>query len=74
MPPSPFELMEFLFATIARKPRAVPFQKGAAVARYLDNLIYQLPPGKERQLISMTRQGGMGPSVPVCQVQDVRTD
>jgi hypothetical protein len=52
MPPSPCELMEFLFVTIARKPKAVPFRKGAAVARYLDNLIYQLPPGKERQLIS----------------------
>jgi len=52
MPPSPFELMEFLFTTIARRLKAVPFRQGAAVARYLDNLVYQLPPGKERQLIS----------------------
>jgi hypothetical protein len=45
--------MEFLFATIARKLKTVPFRQGAAVARYLDNLVYQLPRGKERQLIAM---------------------
>ena len=60
MPPSPFELMEFLFATIARKLKAVPFRQGAAVARYLDNLVYQLPPGKERQLIAMLAKAVWG--------------
>jgi hypothetical protein len=44
--------MEFLFATIARKLEPVPFRLGAAVARYLENLVYQLPPGTERRLIS----------------------
>jgi hypothetical protein len=51
MPPSPFELLNFLFATVVRKPPAVPFRQGAAVARYLDDLAYELEAGRERQYI-----------------------
>ena len=49
MPPTPFELLEFLCATLARRPQAMPFRLGAAVARYLDTLAYDVPPGPERQ-------------------------
>ena len=51
MPPSPFELLNFLFVTVARKPPGVSFRQGAAVARYLDDLVYELAPGPDRQLI-----------------------
>jgi hypothetical protein len=49
MPPTPFELLDFLCATLARRPEAVPFRLGAAAARYLDILAYALPAGPERQ-------------------------
>jgi len=49
MPPSPFELLEFLCATLARKPPPMPFRQGAGVARYLDTLAYELDHGTERQ-------------------------
>ena len=51
MPPSPFDVLNFLCVTLARKPPAVSFRQGAAVARYLDDLVYQLAPGRERQRI-----------------------
>jgi len=51
MPPSPFEVLNFLCVTLARKPPAVSFRQGAAVARYLDDLVYELAPGPDRQLI-----------------------
>jgi hypothetical protein len=53
MPPSPFELLNFLFVTVARKPLVLHLREGAAVARYLDDLVYEMPPGPERQLISL---------------------
>jgi hypothetical protein len=56
MPPSPFELLNFLCVTLARKPPAVPFRRGAAVARYLDDLVYELAPGRERQRILLLSQ------------------
>jgi len=49
MPPSPFEVLNFLCVTLARKPPAVPLRQGAAVARYLDDLAYELTPGPERR-------------------------
>ena len=49
MPPSPFELLNFLCVTLARKPPAMPFRQGAAVARYLDDLVYELAPGPDRE-------------------------
>ena len=52
MPPSPFELLNFLCATLARKPPPLQFRQGAAVARYLDDLVYELAPGPDRQHIS----------------------
>jgi hypothetical protein len=51
MPPSPFEVLNFLCVTLARKPLAVSFRQGAAVARNLDDLVYELAPGRERQRI-----------------------
>jgi len=51
MPPSPFEVLNFLCVTVARKPPALSFRQGAAVARYLDDLVYELPPGPDRQLV-----------------------
>ena len=50
MPPSPFELLDFLCVTLARKPPA-PLREGAAIARYLDDLVYELAPGPDRQRI-----------------------
>jgi hypothetical protein len=46
---TPFELLEFLCATLARRPQPPPFRLGAAVARYLNTLAYHVPPGQERQ-------------------------
>ena len=51
MPPSPFEVLNFLCVTLARKPPAVSFRQGAAVARYLDDLVYELAAGPDRQRI-----------------------
>jgi len=51
MSPSPFEVLNFLCVTVARKPPGVSFRRGAAVARYLDDLVYELAPGPDRQLI-----------------------
>src|SRR5450432_2665691 len=51
MPPSPFELLNFLCVTLARKPPAMSFRQGAAVARYLDDLVYELAPGPDRERI-----------------------
>jgi len=42
--------MEFLIATVACKPPAVPFRIGASVARYLDDLAYEYK-GKERAIL-----------------------
>lgn len=50
MPPTPHELLEFLIATLARKPPAVPFRTGASVARYLDDLAYECK-GDERKTL-----------------------
>jgi hypothetical protein len=50
MPPSPHELLEFLIATLARKPPSVPFRTGASVARYLDDLAYGHA-GEERKAL-----------------------
>jgi hypothetical protein len=50
MSPTPHELLEFLIATVARKPPAVPFRIGASVARYLDDLAYHHR-GEERKLL-----------------------
>jgi len=51
MPPSPLELLDALFATVARRTKPMPFHEGAATARYLNNLAYEMPPGPERQRI-----------------------
>ena len=51
MPPSPFEVLNFLCVTLARKPPAVSLRQGAAVARYLDDLVYELAAGPDRQRI-----------------------
>lgn len=51
MPPSPLELLDALFATVARRTKPMPFHEGAATARYLNNLAYEMPPGMERQRI-----------------------
>ena len=53
MPPSPFELLNFLFVTLARKPPVLQLREGAAVARYLDDLVYEMPPGQDRPLMSL---------------------
>ena len=49
MPPPPFELLNFVIVTLARKPPVLQLRDGAAVARYLDCLVDQLPPGEQRQ-------------------------
>jgi hypothetical protein len=49
MPPTPHELLDFLFATVARQPRALSLRQGAAVARYLNQLAHEVSPGPERQ-------------------------
>jgi len=51
MPPSPFEVLNFLCVTLARKPPPVSLRQGAAVARYLDDLVYELAAGPDRQRI-----------------------
>jgi hypothetical protein len=51
MPPSPFEVLNFLCVTLARKPPVVSLRQGAAVARYLDDLVYELGAGPDRQRI-----------------------
>ncbi|MEO5925667.1 MAG: hypothetical protein ABIR70_17730 [Bryobacteraceae bacterium] len=56
MPPSDPELIGFLFSTVARKLPPFPFGKGAAVARYLDNLVYETPAGKDlERLLSLSK-------------------
>jgi len=52
MPPSPQHLVEFMLATIARRLPPVPFREGAAVARYLDDLAWQVSPGPQRRLLT----------------------
>jgi hypothetical protein len=49
MPPSDRELIDHLFSTVARHLPPFPFGKGAAVARHLDNLVYEIPAGKDRE-------------------------
>ncbi len=51
MPPSPLKLLDALFATVARKTKPMPFREGAATARYLSNLAYEMSPGPERERI-----------------------
>ena len=60
MPPSPFEVLNFLCVTLARKPPAVSFRQGAAVARYLDDLGHELVPGRERQRILLLSRAVRG--------------
>jgi hypothetical protein len=51
VPPSPTDLLEFLFLTIARKPPRIGFREGAAVARYLDLLGAEFEGGSEKALL-----------------------
>ena len=60
MPPSPFDLLNFLCVTLARKPPAVSLRKGAAVARYLDDLVYELAAGPDRERILQLSQAVWG--------------
>jgi len=56
MPPSPQHLVEFLLTTIARRLPPIPFRQGAAVARYLEDLAYEVSPGQRRQLLLLVRK------------------
>lgn len=55
MPPSPLELLEYLIATLARKPRAVSFRTGASVARYLDDLAYDRKGDERKALLLLSK-------------------
>jgi hypothetical protein len=55
MPPTPHELLEFLIATLARKPPAVPFRTGASVARYLDDLAYECKGDERKTLLLLSK-------------------
>jgi len=55
MPPTPHELMEFLIATLARRPPAVPFRTGASVARYLDDLAYECKGAERATLLLLSK-------------------
>jgi hypothetical protein len=55
MPPTPYELLEFLIATVARKPPAVPFRIGASVARYLDDLAYECKGEERKTLLELSK-------------------
>ena len=56
MPPSPQHLVEFLLTTVARRLPPIPFRQGAAVARYLEDLAYEVRPGEQRQLLLLVRK------------------
>jgi hypothetical protein len=55
MPPTPHELLEFLIATVARKPPTVPFRIGASVARYLDDLAYECEGEERKTLLELSK-------------------
>jgi len=47
--------MEFLIATLARRPPAVPFRTGASVARYLDDLAYECKGAERATLLLLSK-------------------
>jgi hypothetical protein len=49
VPPSPEQLLDFLFSTIARKLPPISLRDGAAVARYLHSLAWDSARGRNRQ-------------------------
>jgi hypothetical protein len=55
MPPSPLELLEFLIATLARKPPPLSFRTGASVARYLDDLAYDYVGDERKTLLLLSK-------------------
>jgi len=55
MPPSPLELLEFLCANLARKPPALSFRLGASVARYLDDLAYEVKGSQRQDLLLLAK-------------------
>jgi hypothetical protein len=53
MPPSALHLIDFMFFTIARKLPPISLREGAAVARYLGDLTYEVAPGPSAKLLKV---------------------
>lgn len=47
--------LEFLYSSVARRPRPLSLEQGAAVVRYLDALAWETEPGPVRQLLESLR-------------------
>jgi len=72
IPPSPLVLIDFLFATLARKVPPIGLREGAAVARYLNWLSWEAGPGSKSLNPSEGFRHHMGDTAPTGRVQTCR--